>query len=113
MSDLRQEQIDRLNSRIDYLERDSAKAIADKKAAVAKTLETLEERYEKEEGKRSPYEYYKAMQAALERDGQEWLRIEKEFCKAAKEMQEKLKATTNDMEQWLTGEADEGEVVRK
>ena len=103
MADLRQEQIDRLEARLDYLDKQSAKAIADKKAQVDASLEKVPERYEKQEGKRSPYELLTAMKSALESDGQKWCELEKQRLTAQKELQEKMKSNRDEFEGWLEG----------
>lgn len=103
MTDLRQEQIDRLNARLEYLDKQSAKAIADKKAQVDASLTKVPERYEKQEGKRSPYELLTSMKAALDRDGEKWCELEKQRLTAQKELQETIQSNRNEFESWLEG----------
>jgi len=103
MSDSRQDQID---SRIDYLERDAEQAIAEKKAQVSAALKKVPERYEKEDGKLSMYEMLVLVKEALDRDPNEWVRIEKQRLTDQREYQQKVQSNRIDYERWLEGKED-------
>jgi len=109
IKDLRQEQIDNLENRIDDLEKEPEKAIADKIDQVNYHLGRVTKRYETTPGRRSMYQKLTLMKEALERDGYLWLDIEKERLLEQKNIAEKMKANSDEYEKWLTNDGDGGD----
>jgi len=124
MSDLRQEQIDRLGSRIDYLDREPDKAIAEKKAQIDESLTRRPKSCSLDHGcpwvgdgecpqqdrceRNSVKVRLQQIKQALEKDPDRWIAIEKErfekeraYIKAEQEHRQCQSKYKDEVESWL------------